>query len=316
MKLEIPGGRYVVAVSGGVDSVALLHALATGGWELGTDGEPLARGTSDVRCPMSDIQLIVAHFDHGIREDSAQDRQFVQALAKKYGLAFVYDSARLGPGASEAVARKARYEFLHKTRQSSGAQAIITAHHEDDVLETAVINLLRGTGRKGLSSLTNGEGIIRPLLQVPKSELLDYARRHCLEWHEDSTNNDTNYLRNRIRHVVLPQWSAADKRRLLEIVKQMQSVNGELDSLMADSLGSQLNRQWFALLPHAVAREVMATWLRQQGVREFDRNTLERLTVAAKVAEAGKAIDIVKHHRLHVTKDTFSLTPTWLGTSL
>jgi len=294
MDIDVPAGRYVVAVSGGVDSVALLHALRE----------------------QTDTHLIVAHFDHGIRDESAEDRRFVQELAKDYGLQFVFDTARLGPGASEAAARKARYEFLRRAQAASNAQAIITAHHQDDVLETAVINLLRGTGRKGLSSLTNGEGIIRPLLQVPKTELLDYARRHGLQWREDSTNNDTNYLRNRIRHIVLPQWSQTDKRRLLEIVEQMRSLNGELDTLLDENLESELNREWFVLLPHAVAREVMATWLRQQGIREFDRATLERLTIGAKIAEPGKVMDIVKRRRLHVTKNTLSLTPPWHGTTI
>jgi tRNA(Ile)-lysidine synthase len=286
MKLQIEPGKYLVAVSGGVDSVALLHALVNQG---------------------VDTRLTVAHFDHGIRADSAEDRQFVQQLAGEYGLPFVYDTAQLGAEASESVAREARYAFLQKAQRASGAQAIITAHHQDDALETAVINLLRGTGRKGLTSLTSGEGIIRPLLQVPKSELIDYAQKHGLTWHEDSTNTDTNYLRNHIRHDMLPKWSAGDKRRLLGIIDQMRSVNGELDTLLSDSLGSQLNRAWFTLLPHAVAREVMATWLRQQDVRDFDRGTLERLTVAAKVAEPGKAIDIVKHHRLHIAKDSLSV---------
>jgi tRNA(Ile)-lysidine synthase len=287
MKFVIQPGAYLVAVSGGVDSVALLDLLR------------LHPG----------VRLTVAHFDHGIRPDSRDDRIFVQQLAKRYQLPFVYDSARLGAGASEAAARAARYAFLHRAGAAAGTSAIITAHHQDDVLETAVLNLLRGTGRKGLSSLTSGEGIIRPLLQVPKSELIDYAERHGLQWREDTTNNDTNYARNHIRHVLLPSWSADDKRRLLDIVEHMRGVNQRLDDLLDDSVAPQLKRDWFVLLPHNVARETMASWLRGQDIREFDRNTLERLVIAGKVAEPGKAVDIVKGRRMHITKEHLSLQP-------
>src|SRR4051794_19867846 len=117
-------GSYVVAVSGGVDSMALLHYLQT----------------------RPGIKLTVAHFDHGIRDDSPEDRKLAQEVAKSYKLPFVYHEGRLGGEASEATARAARYDFLNKVRRSSQAQAIITAHHQDDLLETAILNMLRGTG--------------------------------------------------------------------------------------------------------------------------------------------------------------------------
>ncbi|MBC7581677.1 tRNA lysidine(34) synthetase TilS [Aeromicrobium sp.] len=295
MKIDMPGGKYVVAVSGGVDSVVLLDLLRM----------------------YPDVKITVAHFDHGIREDSHLDRAHVQQLARRYQLPFVYDKGRLGDGASEAEARQARYAFLAKVRERTQADALVTAHHENDVLETAVINLLRGTGRKGLSSLTSGEGIIRPLLDVPKSEIIDYAQRHGLVWREDSTNGDSKYLRNRIRNDMLPSWSMHDRGRLLAVSRRMRTVNQEIDTLISDVMprpgGSSaheptaLNRQWFILLPHNVSREVMASWLRQHGVRDFDRNTLERLTVAAKTATNGKAIDIVKNHSMHVGPDHLAL---------
>lgn len=285
MQFEIPTGKYVVAVSGGVDSVALLDLLR------------LHPG----------VKLVVAHYDHGIREDSNEDKRHVQRLAKRYGLPFVYDAGHLGPGASEAEARDARYAFLRRVQRASGADAIVTAHHQDDVLETAVMNLLRGTGRKGLSSLVSGEGIIRPLIDVPKTELIDYAKRHGLTWREDSTNANTDYTRNHIRHNVLSKWSAADKQRLIDLVKTMRQVNQEIDDALAGSVQGSLNREWFALLPHTVAREVMAAWLRQHDVRDFDSPMLERLTVAAKVAEPGKAIDIVKGRVMQVGKQDLAL---------
>jgi tRNA(Ile)-lysidine synthase len=287
MKIEMPAGKYVIAVSGGVDSVVLFDLLR------------LYPG----------VQLVVAHYDHGIRDDAAEDRRFVQALAQRYRVPYVYDMGRLGPNASEAVAREARYAFLHKVRQASAAHAVATAHHQDDVLETAIINLLRGTGRKGLSSLTNGEGIIRPLLNVPKSEIIDYARRHGLDWHEDKTNASDTYLRNRVRHTILPNWSPEAKTKLLEISRHMQVVNDEVDTLLDEQVQGNLNRDWFTQLPHNVAKEVLAAWLRLHEIYTFDKSTLERLTVAAKVAEPGKSFDVVRGYKMKVGQDLLALGP-------
>lgn len=179
-------GSYVVAVSGGVDSMALLHLLRKN----------------------PGLDLVVAHFDHGIRDNSSEDRKFVQTFAKANGLKFVYEEGNLGAGASEARARDARYKFLHKTVEDTGSAAIVTAHHQDDVLETAIINLLRGSGRKGLTSLGNRPGIERPLLSVPKRDLVAYAKDQGLRWREDSTNQDLDYLRNYVRHRLLPRFDA------------------------------------------------------------------------------------------------------------
>lgn len=285
MKIDVGAGKYVVAVSGGVDSVVLLDLLRM----------------------YPDVKLTVAHFDHGIRDDSHLDRAHVESLAKRYRLPFVFDKGRLGAGASEAEAREARYKFLDNVKTKTGAHAVVTAHHQDDVLETAIINLLRGTGRKGLSSLTNGEGIIRPLLDVPKSEIIDYAKRHGLEWREDSTNTNTDYLRNRIRHELLPSWNDHDKQRLLDVSRQMRRVNQEIDAIMGQNLQGNIQREWFVLLPHNVSREVIASWLRHHTIREFSHDTLERLTIAAKVAEPGKAIDVVKGYRMLVGKQDLAL---------
>jgi tRNA(Ile)-lysidine synthase len=104
--ISIAPGHYVVAVSGGVDSVALLHMLQD----------------------MPDVKLTVAHYDHGIRPDSHLDRINVANLAKKYGLPFVYNEGNLGPDASEELARLARYNFLRQTQNELGANAVITAH--------------------------------------------------------------------------------------------------------------------------------------------------------------------------------------------
>jgi tRNA(Ile)-lysidine synthetase-like protein len=285
MKIELEPGKYVIAVSGGVDSVVLLDLLRM----------------------YPGVKLTVAHFDHGIRDDSHLDLKHVEALAKRYRVPFVYDKGFLGPDVSEAEARDARYTFLRKIQSSTGAEALITAHHQDDVLETAIINLLRGTGRKGLSSLTHGEGIIRPLLDVPKSEIIDYAKRHGLTWREDSTNQDTDYLRNRVRHELLPSWSLNEKQQLLDVTKHMRHVNHEIDSELEGALSPELRRDWFILLPHTVSREVIASWLRQYGIRNFDRHTLERLTVAGKTAVPGKTIDIIKGHHMHIGKDKLAL---------
>lgn len=290
MKVDIQPGTYVVAVSGGVDSMVLLDLLR--------------------RQP--GVKLVVAHFDHGIRSDSSFDRELVQLTARKHGLPFVYHQGNLGPGASEDAARKARYAFLDSVRQASNARAIITAHHHDDALETAIINLLRGTGRKGLSSLHANKTIHRPLLHVEKQAIRQYANDQGLVWREDSTNQDIKYLRNYVRHRLLTQFAPADRQKLHDIISRAAQVNEELDTQLMNYLHVQtkagkLDRQTFHRLPHAVSKEVMAAWLRSQGIRDFDTKALERLVVAAKTLAPGKSADVLRGHRLKVTAKYLAL---------
>ncbi len=320
MIVVLEPGTYVVAVSGGVDSMALLHLLAQQSTSplvrssdsLAAAGQsPQQRATirlSDYRT----IRLIVAHVDHGMREDSAEDRRLVEGVAKQYGLPFVYHEARLGKAASEATAREARYEFLHSVARDNGAQAIVTAHHQDDVLETAIINLLRGGRRKGLTALASRSDIQRPLLDVPKVELAAYAKEQGLQWREDPTNQDQTYLRNYVRHRLLPRFDGPARQQLLQIITGLRDTNTALDTVLAEKLQEQpltgtLDKAWFSNLPHDVAREVMAAWLRTHQIRDFDAKALERLVVAAKVAAPAKQFDVIQGVKLQIAHDYLAL---------
>jgi tRNA(Ile)-lysidine synthase len=258
------------------------------------------------------LELIVAHFDHGIRDDSGEDRKLVATLAQSYGLPFVSEEGKLGPDASEASARDARYKFLKKVVNQNSALAIITAHHQDDLLETAILNMLRGTGRKGLTSLSSSSEIIRPLLNIPKADLIKYAQDNELEWREDSTNEDTSYLRNYVRHNILTKFNDKDKKNLMKKLNELKDTNQELDKLLNEILINQItnrevNRQWFNQLPYGVAKEFMASWLRSEEIRDFDSATLERLVVGAKTAAPGKLIEAVKGYKIAVNKDNLAL---------
>ncbi len=292
MDVDLPAGEYVIAVSGGVDSVVLLHILQQ----------------------QPGLKLTVAHFDHGIREDSVQDRELVQQLSHTYGVPFVYREGKLGPQASEALARKERYRFLHQVKKVSGSGAVVTAHHQDDVFETIIINLLRGTGRRGLSSLKSTDIVKRPLLQVPKNELLRYAKREGLRWHEDSTNADPKYLRNYIRQNILPRFAEPDREVLKTIARQAAELNRQIEQqagnyLHAQPSITQLDRHSFIMLPHAVAREIMAEWLLKNTGAELSKQLLERLVLAAKTGKNGNKVDVDAGHWLYVTTKNLALRP-------
>ncbi|MEK7594341.1 MAG: tRNA lysidine(34) synthetase TilS [Patescibacteria group bacterium] len=295
MELVLPTpDSYVVAVSGGVDSMALLDMLHQ---------ESLQN---------RNWKLVVAHLDHGIRSDSEEDLRLVESVARGHGLPFVAHSVSLGAGASEASARKARYDFLNSVVVASGAQGVITAHHQDDVLETAIINMLRGSGRKGLTSLSSRPDVVRPLLNVPKSELVEYAMSRNLDWREDSTNSDDTYLRNYVRLRLLPRFNEETRAELLGHINDARYTNAELDTLLVNQLASQsyegdLDRAWFNNLPHAVAREVMASWLRANDIAGFDSKGLERLVVAAKVSSPGKSHPVLAGTRMEVFGDHLAL---------
>lgn len=290
MQLRINPGKYVVAVSGGVDSVALLHMLV----------HKYSSAKKDESAGARERRFVVAHFNHGMREDALKDRQLVQWLAQDYQLPFVYTNGNLSSDASEATARAARYAFLKSVLCAAGGRAIITAHHADDSLETALLNMLRGTGRKGLSALHHNPQVIRPLLHVHKRELIAYATAHNLLWREDSTNRDATYARNHLRLNVIPKLEPHHVKIFHDHIDRAKQLNETIDAIIADFLHEQpavhqLDRSAFASLPHKVAKEVLAEWLRSNNVRSFDKRAIERLTVAVKTARQNTQYDVSRH---------------------
>ena len=290
MELILPKpGRYVVAVSGGLDSVCLLDLMSS----------------------RAEYTLTVAHFDHGMREDSNQDLEFVRQLAKQYGLPFESGRGLLGKEASEADARTMRYAFLRRTLKQANALAILTAHHQDDRLETLVINLIRGTGRHGVSSIGISSDIKRPLLNVSREELRKYALAHELVWREDPTNDSDQYLRNYIRHHILPKISDSDKESLVKLMNRQAELNQQIDSLAAHFIDqddlSKLSLKALNALPFKESRDLVSVWLRRNELFNFNRTTIERLTVAAKTKRPGTSINVYGKTSAKVGKDFLAL---------
>jgi tRNA(Ile)-lysidine synthase len=271
MNIDVEPGKYVVAVSGGVDSVVLLDLLSK----------------------QKNLDLVVAHYDHGIRDDSQDDREFVEKLAEKYDVEFEYDEGNLGEGASEAIARKARYTFLQHVESKYNARAIITAHHQDDILETLCINILRGTNRKGLSSLQDTDGIKRPLLAYSKNEIIAYVKQHNLTWREDSTNTDQKYLRNWIRHNVISKLSKKQRQQLIDVYNHTAELNQSIETILDTVTDhTQLDKKLVIASEHKVSMELIAHWLRQNGLTDFDSKTLDRIVIGIKTLANGKEIPI------------------------
>jgi tRNA(Ile)-lysidine synthase len=224
--------KYLLAVSGGVDSVVLLHKF------LGEN-------------------IVVAHFDHGIRAESGGDAEFVRDLCREYGVEFVLGGAKLGAKASESTARAARYAFLRETLAKTGADVIVTAHHQDDLLETIVINLIRGTGWRGLAPMHSN--IVRPLLKMSKSEIVAYALQNGLEWVEDATNDSPRYLRNRVRQFLL-KLTPEQRRKIIKLYQKQAKIRAEIDQILrqeAHQGQKTLDRAKFSQIPAPVAVELL-----------------------------------------------------------
>lgn len=216
------GGTMLVAVSGGRDSVCLLHYLAT-----------MPR----------DFSVAAAHLDHGQRPTAGRDVAFVRQLCRELDVPLTVERADVpalarqrGVGLEEA-GRMARYDFFRRTADSLGAQRIATAHHAADQAETVLLNLVRGTGMQGLAGIPPVRGrIVRPLLETSRDDIETYLKTHGLSHVEDETNRDTSLGRNRLRREVMPgllslhPGAAASICRTAELLRREDAF---LDSLAA-----------------------------------------------------------------------------------
>lgn len=184
MELLPEGELILCALSGGRDSVALLHFLKEHGF-----------------------LVAAAHFDHHLRPDSPVDAKFCRQLCREWNIPCYVGEGRVGeqPGNTEANARAARYAFLEETAAQTGAAVIATAHNADDNLETVLLHLTRGCGLNGLTGIRPRWGrVVRPMLKTPRAAVDEYVEEFSLPFREDATNADTAYVRNRLRHQVLP----------------------------------------------------------------------------------------------------------------
>jgi len=223
IKLRFPylsNSKILLAVSGGVDSIVLAHL-----------------------CKIAKLDFILAHCNFNLRdEESDADEDFVAAFAKKMNLAlFVenFDTEQYAKDNSLSIqmaARDLRYEWFEELRLKHQFDFILTAHHANDSLETFFINLIRGTGLEGLSGIkADSNYIIRPLLNFSRKEILAYAEESNISWREDSTNASTKYLRNKIRHELVPVLEEINPQ-FLETFLKTQSHLKENEELIEDYL--------------------------------------------------------------------------------
>ncbi len=177
----------ILAVSGGADSLALLDLMHAAAAESG-------------------LALIVAHADHGIQPGSGEVAATVQALAARYGLPCEVRALRLGPGATETAARRARYAWLREVQRCRAARFLATAHHKDDQVETILLRVLRGSAPAGLAGMRprGAGGLVRPLLPFDRAELARHAAARDLPAYDDPANRDPRHLRSWVRAVLVP----------------------------------------------------------------------------------------------------------------
>ena len=297
----------VLAVSGGLDSVVLLDMV-------------VRQQRYCQRVGQAAPNLVVAHVNHGIRLGSHHDALFVRRLARQYELSYREATLQLGPLASEAQAREERYRFLRQVAAEYDGR-IATAHHRDDVIETMLINLRRGTGWRGLAPMlpevadthsyanANGElclpeggwpvvstAVWRPLLQVSRREIVRHAARHQLVYREDETNASDEYLRNRIRHtlsVMPPKDHQNITQQLWQLWQRQCQLRRAFDdevarlSRLPQLAGPQIDRYILLLAPEEVGSELLRELLLRQGERVTIPQA-QRALIAVKTLGAGK----------------------------
>jgi tRNA(Ile)-lysidine synthase len=289
----VRGQSVLVAVSGGVDSMVLLHALAA-----------LASPNR--------WKICVAHLNHQLRgRTSNADEQFVRLAAESMGLRFVAGRADVKTLAQrsgisvEMAARKLRHEFLGRQARAQGISTIALAHHADDQVELFFLRLLRGTGSEGLAGMKWRSpspvdptlALVRPLLAFSKVELLQIARSEKIRFRTDATNASPDFLRNRIRRELLPLLRQCYQPALDQTVLRLMDIVGaeaEFIHGAAEQAGSGGGRRDFDSLPLALRRKILQQQLLRLNLTpDFELVEKLRLSVGTQIS-VGTGVCVVR----------------------
>jgi tRNA(Ile)-lysidine synthase len=267
--------KLIVAVSGGADSVALLHLLLEAGYR----------------------NLIVAHFNHRLRGKASDgDAAFVEKLAAKLDLPCEIAEGDVRKLASsrkcslETAAREARYSFLATVAKKHRARMVVLAHHADDQVETCLFNFLRGSGIAGLSGMKPrstrtiggiGMELLRPLLPIPKGELLGYLKERKIRFREDATNAVADASRNKLRLKVLPLIEELLGPSFKGSIVRNASLLADEEDLLSSltqpiALQEKLRVKLLRELHPALRRRVLHAWLKNRGIDEPGFAEVER----------------------------------------
>jgi tRNA(Ile)-lysidine synthase len=270
-----PGGRYLVAVSGGRDSVALLHWLVDRGYK----------------------NLIVCHLNHQLRgRSSTADARFVKKLAVNYDVDLSVRSANVRALAAkqkmsiETAARDARYKFFAQVAKRERCRTIFLAHHADDVVETFLLNLFRGAGTTGLGAIRTVSNrriddadltIVRPFLPLWRNDINEYVRKHRLKFREDASNKNLLPLRNRLRQRIIPYLEKTLGRNIRGSIWRAAAIAAEeerwIDKYLRDADNVDLAVKKLRALPIALQRRTILNWLRSQTIAKVSFDLIERV---------------------------------------
>jgi tRNA(Ile)-lysidine synthase len=285
-----PDDWYLVGVSGGRDSVVLLHRLIEAGY----------------------TNLVVCHLNHQLRgRSSLADERFVEKLAVKYSLDFARGSTNIRALAKkknlsiETAAREARYSFFAKVAKRRRCCVIFLAHHADDLVETFLINLFRGAGVSGLAAIREVSKrriddvadltIVRPLLGTWRKEINEYVRKHRLGFREDVSNKNLAPLRNRIRRRVIPYLEKKLGRSIRRNIWRTAMIIAEEEDWIDSQarISSHNNRQLgvkeLRARPVALQRREISKWLRSQEIADVGFDVIERVrSLLEPAAQAAK----------------------------
>ncbi|MBI1871011.1 MAG: tRNA lysidine(34) synthetase TilS [Chlamydiae bacterium] len=268
-KLIHSGDKVLVGVSGGGDSIALLHLL----YDLSLRLE---------------INLLVTHFDHQLRPDESQkDCVFVQKEAEALRLPFLSKKMNIKTLAKdenlslEETARDARYSFFEEVAQACGAQKIAAGHTREDQAETILLRILRGTGPEGLQGMKPARSLgpltlIRPLLFISRNELREYLKEKKLEWREDASNDNLFFTRNRVRKVLIPLLEKEFNPQVVDHLNHLSEtlecenkyLNDEIQRIRASEIQKEdrnlfFNAHSFKILPQALQTRLIRNLFRE-----------------------------------------------------